>query len=213
MTDWAKKTAEILLSIKAVEVNPTQPFTYASGLRGPIYCDNRKLLSYPKERSEIKNYFVELIEEKGLSFDHLAGLATAGIPHASFIADAMNRSMVYIRSKPKGHGRRNQIEGAAKDGDKLLLVEDLVNQGASLNEALLGVKDAGLMATDCLAIVTYQSAGAEKILKEWDLGLHTLTDFDTICHVAAEKDLIEESKLQLLLDWRKDPKLWSENFS
>ncbi len=207
-----KRTAEILLSIGAVEFKPEQPFTYASGLKGPIYCDNRKLLSHPSERAEIRDFFVEIVKECGLSFDHLAGLATAGIPHAAFIADKMDKSMVYVRSKPKAHGRRNQIEGDYREGQKLLLVEDLVNQGASLNEALLGVEDAGLKAVGCLAIVTYDSEASHQILKEWSLPLVTLTDFHTLSEAALKLDKISQRGRELLRQWQQDPVAWSNKF-
>lgn len=204
--------AKTLLDIGAVEVRPSEPFHYASGLKGPIYCDNRKLLSHPKERGIVRDAFVELIKEKNIDFDQLAGLATAGIPHASFIADKMERPMVYVRSKPKGHGKRNQIEGNAAPGQKLLLVEDLVNQGASLEEALLGVQDADLKAIGCLAIVTYQSEASQKVLEKYSLPLYNLTDFDSLCAVAAEQGRVESSQLSVLKEWREDPKAWSEKY-
>ena len=202
--------AQTLLEVGAVEVRPQEPFHYASGLKGPIYCDNRKLLSHTGARQKIRDAFVDLIREKKIDFDQLAGLATAGIPHASFIADQLNCPMVYIRSKPKAHGKRNQIEGDAGPNQKLLLVEDLVNQGASLEEALLGVKDAGLAAIGCLAIVTYQSQAASEVLSKYDVPLYNLTDFDTLCRVAKEMGKIEEADLELLKQWREDPKAWSE---
>ena len=202
--------AQTLLEVGAVEVRPQEPFHYASGLNGPIYCDNRKLLSHTGARQKIRDAFVDLIREKKIDFDQLAGLATAGIPHASFIADQLNCPMVYIRSKPKAHGKRNQIEGDAGPNQKLLLVEDLVNQGASLEEALLGVKDAGLAAIGCLAIVTYQSQAASEVLSKYDVPLYNLTDFDTLCRVAKEMGKIEEADLELLKQWREDPKAWSE---
>lgn len=202
--------AKTLLEIGAVEVRPQDPFHYASGLKGPIYCDNRKLLSHTGARQKVRDAFVALIKEEKIDFDQLAGLATAGIPHASFIADQLNCPMVYIRSKPKAHGKRNQIEGDAGPNQKLLLVEDLVNQGASLEEALLGVKDAGLRAIGCLAIVTYQSKAASEVLKKYEVPLYNLTDFDTLCSVAKEMGRIEEEDLALLREWREDPKAWSE---
>lgn len=204
--------AKTLLDIGAVEVRPQEPFHYASGLKGPIYCDNRKLLSHPKERGIVRDAFVDLIKEKNIDFDQLAGLATAGIPHASFIADKIEAPMVYVRSKPKGHGKRNQIEGHAAPGQRLLLVEDLVNQGASLEEALLGVQDADLKAIGCLAIVTYQSEASQKVLEKWSLPLYNLTDFDSLCAVAAEQGRIESSQLSILKEWREDPKAWSEKY-
>ncbi|MCR9204848.1 MAG: orotate phosphoribosyltransferase [Halobacteriovoraceae bacterium] len=208
-----EKTAEILLEIGAVEVRPSQPFSYASGLKGPIYCDNRKLLSYPSQRKKIAEFFVEKINSLGLEFDQLAGLATAGIPHAAFVAHLMEKPMVYIRSKPKAHGRRNQVEGDAKAGQSLLLIEDLINQGASLNEALLGVKEADLKPISCLAIVSYQTENSKAVSKEWDLPLHSLTDFDALCDQALKMGKINENEKALLHSWRDDPKGWSDKHS
>jgi orotate phosphoribosyltransferase len=209
----AMETAKILLEIGAVEVRPSDPFNYASGLRGPIYCDNRKLLSYPKQRKQIAEFFVEKINSLGLEFDQLAGLATAGIPHAAFIAHLMEKPMVYIRSKPKAHGRRNQVEGDAQPGQSLLLIEDLINQGASLNEALLGVKEADLKPVSCLAIVSYQTSNAKSVSEQWNLPLHSLTDFDALCDQALEMGKINENEKALLHSWREDPKSWSDKHS
>lgn len=209
MDDIKRNTAEILLKIGAVEFRPENPFSYASGLKGPIYCDNRKLLSHPEERAKICDYFCETLKASGIAYDHLAGLATAGIPHAAFIADRLNESMVYVRSKPKAHGRRNQIEGDYSEGQRLFLVEDLVNQGASLNEALLGVEDAGLKAVGCLSIVTYQMEASQEVLKNWSLPLHSLTDFNSLCDAALEMNLISAEGKDQLIDWQRNPKAWS----
>jgi len=204
--------AEILLNIGAIEVRPDNPFSYASGLVGPIYCDNRKLLSHPDERAQVRDGFKKLINENKISFDQLAGLATAGIPHAAIVADSLKLPMVYIRSKPKGHGKGNQVEGDYSPGQKLLLVEDLVNQGASLEGALIGVRSSSLVSVGCLAIVTYQSQAAQEVFERWQIKLYTLTDFDAICNVAAEKELISENQIKTLKNWRDNPKEWSQNF-
>lgn len=212
MDEMKKTTANILLTIGAVEVKPSQPFSYASGLKGPIYCDNRKLLSYPKERDQVAKFFVQKIKELGLEFDQLAGLATAGIPHAAFIAALMGKPMLYIRSKPKGHGRRNQIEGDAVVDQKILLIEDLINQGASLDEALLGVEEAKLRPIACLAIVSYQTENASNVSQKWDLPLHSLTDFDALCEQALELGKIDSNESEILKEWRQDPKSWSNKY-
>lgn len=204
-------TAEILLRIGAVEFRPENPFTYASGLKGPIYCDNRKLLSYPVERKKIVKFFIEKIENISESYDYLAGLATAGIPHASFIAHELEKPMLYVRGKPKSHGKGNQIEGDYKAGEKLVLVEDLINQGSSLDEAMAGVEEAGLKGICCVAIVDYGSLKSKSISKKWQLPLHSLTDFDTLCETAFKMGLIKSIEQEALYSWREDPKLWSEN--
>ncbi len=213
MNPIQKKTAQMLLEIGAVEVRPDRPFEYASGLKGPIYCDNRKLLSHPVARQQIRDFFVQTVKEVNIDFDQLAGLATAGIPHAAFIADQLNLPMIYIRSKPKGHGKQNQIEGDALPEQRILLVEDLVNQGASLDEALHGAKAAGLVPVGCLAIVTYQSEASQEILSKWNLPLHYLTNFDCLCEVALEMGKIRADQMDMLKKWRQDPRAWSESFS
>ena len=206
------KFAKILLSIGAVEVRPQRPFTYASGLKGPIYCDNRKILAFPNERRMIRDGLAELVKEMGIQFDQIAGLATAGIPHGAFLADRLQKPMVYIRSKAKGHGRGNQIEGAYHPRQKLLLIEDLVNQGSSLDTAMKGVQNADLTASACLCIVSYQMEKASQVFKKWDLPWASLTDFDHICLAAEQTGAISKEDIELLKKWRIDPKQWSEDF-
>lgn len=208
----SKEIASLLLDIGCLELSPSSPFSYASGLKGPIYCDNRKLLSHPKERDIIVKAFVEKLNDSGWSYDKVAGLATAGIPYASFVADRNNEPMVYVRSKPKAHGKRQQVEGDFNEGDSVVLFEDLINQGASLNEALLGVKESGLIVSGCLAIVHYQTPNAEAVFKKWNLHFHYLTDFESIISVALDKGLITKNERQLVEAWKEDPKSWSEKY-
>ncbi len=203
------KFAKILLSIGAVEVRPNRPFTYASGLKGPIYCDNRKILAFPNERRLIRNGLKDLLHQSGWHYDQLAGLATAGIPHAALLADLLEKPMVYIRSKAKGHGRGNQIEGMYRPGEKLVLVEDLINQGSSLEQALVGVENAQLHAAGCLSIVTYQMPKADAVAKKWGMESLSLTDFDSLCLAAQEMGTISQEDIELLKNWRNDPKAWS----
>lgn len=205
--------AKTLLKLGCVELSPSQPFQYASGLKGPIYCDNRKVLSHPVEREVVVKGFVTVLKEKGWSFDALAGLATAGIPHAAFMASELKEPMVYVRSKPKSHGRRQQIEGDINAGQSIVLVEDLVNQGASLNEALVGIKEAELHVAGCLSIVHYQMPAAQKVIEDWNLDFEYLTDFDSLCQAALELQMIQESEVTLLKEWQQDPKAWSEKNS
>ena len=207
-----KDIANLLLDIGCLELSPSKPFSYASGLKGPIYCDNRKLLSHTKERTLIVDAFIKKLSESGWAYDKVAGLATAGIPYAAFVADRNNEPMVYVRSKPKAHGKRQQVEGDFSPGESVVLFEDLINQGASLNEALLGVKDSGLIVSGCLAIVHYQTPKAEEVFKTWGLNFLYLTDFDAICSAALEKGLITEQELSLLETWKEDPKAWSEKY-
>ena len=197
----AKEIAAILLDLGCVELSVSKPFQYASGLKGPIYCDNRKILSHPKERKKVISAFTERLNAKGWGYDHIAGLATAGIAHAALMAQDLEASMIYVRSKPKSHGKRQQLEGDFRQGESLVLVEDLVNQGASLNEALEGVKDAGLSTTGCLSIVHYQMPAATQVIDRCKLDFEYLTDFGHLCDVALEKGLIKPGEIELLRSW------------
>jgi orotate phosphoribosyltransferase len=207
-----KEIASLLLDIGCLELSPSNPFSYASGLKGPIYCDNRKLISHPNERSLVVSAFIKKLSDSDWDYDKLAGLATAGIPYASFVAERNNEAMVYVRSKPKAHGKRQQVEGDFTEGESVVLFEDLINQGASLNDALLGVKDSGLIVSGCMAIVHYETPKAEEVFKSWELNFLYLTDFSSICSVALEKGLINEEESLLLKAWKDDPKAWSEKY-
>ena len=206
------QVAHLLLEKGCLALSPQEPFTYASGLKGPMYCDNRKILSYPDARRQIVEAFSKLVKKEGIDFDSYAGLATAGIPHAALLAHLDEKPMVYVRSKPKSHGKRQQVEGAFKEGETLLLVEDLINQGASLHEAMLGVDDAGLKVAACLAIVHYDTEKAKKVLEEWNLKLLCLTDISSIITAAEEKGLIDQEGALAMKKWHEDPVAWSNNF-
>ncbi len=204
--------AKNLINLGAVKFSPQNPFTYASGLKGPIYCDNRLILSHVEFRDQVIQSFIDVIKENGLSFDHLGGIATAGIPHAAFVADRLKRSMVYVRPKAKDHGRKNQVEGLYKAGDKVLLFEDLVNQGASLEDSMAGLNGAELKCDGCLCVVDYEMAGAKERLKNQSIQLFSLTDFTSLTMAAFELNLINQDGLNLLREWHADPKAWSAKF-
>lgn len=201
--------ARNLINLGAVKFSPQNPFTYASGLKGPIYCDNRIILSHVEFRDQVINAFVEIVKQNKLSFDHLGGIATAGIPHAAFVADRLKRSMVYVRPKAKEHGRKNQVEGSYRPGEKVLLFEDLVNQGASLDEAMAGVRGAELLCDACLCVVDYEMQTAKDRLKNLSIQLFSLTDFTSLVDAAFELKLIDQEGLNLLKEWHTDPKAWS----
>ena len=204
--------AKNLINLGAVKFSPNDPFKYASGLRGPIYCDNRIILSHVEFRDQVIAAFMEVIKQNKLSFDHLGGIATAGIPHAAFIADRMKRSMVYVRPKAKEHGRKNQVEGAFNAGEKVLLFEDLVNQGASLEEAMGGLQGAELKCDACLCVVDYEMQGAKDRLSNLSIQLFSLTDFTSLTLAAFELNLIDQKGMDLLKEWHADPKAWSMRF-
>ena len=199
-----------LIQKGCVKLSPQNPFTYASGLKGPIYCDNRLILGHVDFRDQVVKGFINLIKTKSLEFDLLGGIATAGIPHAAFIADRLNLPMVYIRPKAKEHGKKNQIEGDYQPNQSILLVEDLVNQGSSLSDAMSGVIAAGLKSSQCLSIVDYQMEESKKRLKELSLTLYSLTDFEHLVEAAFELKLIDADGRKLLIEWHTDPKGWSQ---
>jgi orotate phosphoribosyltransferase len=201
--------AKALINNGCVKLSPRDPFTYASGLKGPIYCDNRLILSHVDFRNTVIESFVKTITSQSLEFDFVGGIATAGIPHAAMIADRISAKMVYIRPKPKDHGKKNQVEGDYKAGQSVILVEDLVNQGSSLAEAMFGLHSAGLKSSDCLCIVDYQMDEAKKRLKELSLNLYSLTDFEHLVEAALQLHFINSDGKNLLMDWHADPKSWT----
>ncbi len=205
----AKRIAQILLEKNCVIFRPSDPFIYASGLKGPIYCDNRKILSHPQERNIILDEFSKLIVDKDLKFDYIAGLATAGIPMATMIAMTLNWPLAYIRSKPKSHGKGNQVEGDVKENTTLLLVEDLVNQASSLEEAYNGLINEKLHADSCLSIVDYEMPAAKDRLNKMELDLYSLTNLTNLIEVAREMNKISDEEVELIKGWHADPKSWS----
>ncbi|OUR96756.1 orotate phosphoribosyltransferase [Halobacteriovorax marinus] len=204
-----REVAKVLLDSLCLQLSPSEPFTYASGLRGPIYCDNRQLLSLPVARKVIIDGFVEALKESGWQFDQLAGLATAGIPHCAFVAHELDLPMIYIRSKAKGHGKQNQVEGKYEPGQKVILIEDLVNQGKSLGEAIEATLAAGLVPVGCLTIVTYEMARAQEVLNKFKIPLISLTNFSTIVDLALEQKNISAEEKDMLISWQADPVSWS----
>lgn len=201
-----------LVEMGCVKLSPQNPFTYASGLKGPIYCDNRLILSHVDFRKKIIQSFLEVMKKHGEGTDLIGGIATAGIPYAAFIADRLNLPMVYVRPKAKEHGKKNQVEGDYHPNQSVLLVEDLVNLGSSLADAMNGILEAGLNSTQCLCIVDYQNQSAQKRLKELSLSLHSLTDFEHLVLAALELRFIDPAGKKLLMDWHDDPKEWSKLF-
>jgi len=206
--DQAQQIAALLLDIKAITFNVQQPYTYTSGIRSPIYCDNRLILSYPKQRAQIIDAFLSLIKTKQLQFDCVAGTATAGIAHAAWIADRLNKPMVYVRSQTKGHGKQNQIEGVIKTQQLALIVEDLITTGSSSIAAGLALREKNATVIDCLAIFTYQMPTAEKNFTQANIRLHSLSNFITLIEVAQQQDMLTEEEKNVVLEWHKDPANW-----
>jgi orotate phosphoribosyltransferase len=207
------KIAERLLEIEAVALQPNDPFTWASGLRSPIYCDNRLTLSYPAVRKEIAAGLKALIEENFSGVEVIAGTATAGIPHAAWVSDLLDLSMCYVRSKPKGHGKGNQIEGRVSRGQKVVVVEDLISTGGSVITAVEALREAGCEVLGVVSIFTYQLAKGEEKLSEAGIKAVSLTDFTTLSEVAEAKGYIKGEDRETLAAWRVDPAEWGKQFA
>jgi len=205
-----KKVAETLLSVKAVTLNLEKGYTWASGIITPIYCDNRMLISYPDERKTIIDGLIKTIEENGIEFDVLAGTATAGIPWAAFLAEKLNKPMIYIRSKAKGHGKENLIEGVLEPGKKVLVIEDLISTGGSSLKAVEAVKKAKGDVIGCLAIFTYLFPESKEGFKNADCPLYTLSNFRTLIDVAVEKNYISAEEKEAALSWSEDKTGWAK---
>ncbi|WP_040204905.1 orotate phosphoribosyltransferase [Neobacillus jeddahensis] len=207
-----EKFAELLLEINAVALRPQTPFTWTSGLRSPIYCDNRLTLSYPAARSEIAQGLQNLILENFPEADVIAGTATAGIPHAAWVSDRMELPMCYVRSKAKGHGKGNQIEGKVERGQKVVVVEDLISTGGSVITAVEALRESGCEVLGVVSIFTYGLEKGKQLLKEAAITSFSLTDFSTLIEVAIVNEVVSAEDQQSLLLWRKDPSSWSNQF-
>jgi orotate phosphoribosyltransferase len=204
----AREVAEYLLEIKAVILNPQEPFTWTSGIKSPIYCDNRKTLSYPKVRTYIKTAFSDIINEEFKGADVIAGVATAGIPHGALVADVLNLPFVYVRDKAKGHGLENQIEGKLEKGQKIVVIEDLISTGGSSLKAVDALTQAGGTVLGLGAIFTYGFDKADKAFQEKKCNYFTLSDFPTLLSVALNQDYIKSENEQSLNNWYKNPEGW-----
>ncbi|MDT2827390.1 orotate phosphoribosyltransferase [Enterococcus viikkiensis] len=204
----AEQIANDLLSIEAVSLSPDEPFTWASGLKSPIYCDNRVTMSYPEVRRAIANGLAEKIKQEFPNAEVIAGTATAGIPHAAWVAELLDLPMVYIRSKPKDHGQGNQIEGRIKKGQKMVVIEDLISTGGSVLEAAQAAKKEGADVLGVAAIFTYELAKGKKNFETANMPLVTLTNYSTLIESALKENYINQEQLERLKKWRQDPENW-----
>lgn len=204
----AKEVAKSLLDIKAVSLSPQNPYRWASGIRSPIYCDNRVTMSFPAVRKQIAQGLADLIKEKYPDAEVIAGTATAGIPHAAWIADILDLPMVYIRSKAKDHGTGRKIEGKITEGQKMVVVEDLISTGGSVIEASKAAELEGANVLGSVAIFTYELAKGTKNFADAGLAIDTLSNYSTLLEVAHETSYITEAEMDLLKDWSKDPENW-----
>lgn len=204
--------AERLLEINAVALKPSNPFTWTSGLRSPIYCDNRLTLSYPEVRREIAAGLKALILENYPEAEVIAGTATAGIPHAAWVSELLDLPMCYVRSKAKGHGKGNQIEGKVEQGQKVVVVEDLISTGGSVITAVHALREAGCKVIGVVSIFTYGLEKGKETFTNEEIHSVSLTDFSTLVEVAIEKGNIDKNDQASLLAWSKDPGQWSKQF-
>ncbi|MBQ5913230.1 MAG: orotate phosphoribosyltransferase [Bacteroidaceae bacterium] len=200
--------ADKLLKVKAIKLQPTNPFTWASGWKSPFYCDNRKTLSYPDLRSFVKIETARLIMERFPEAEAVAGVATGAIPQGAMVADTLNLPFVYVRSKPKDHGLENLIEGELKPGTKVVVVEDLISTGGSSLKAVEAIRNYGCEVVGMVASYTYGFDVAEKAFKDVNVELVTLTNYEAVVAQALSTGYIKEEEVELLNQWRKAPSEW-----
>lgn len=203
-----KAVAEKLLQVGAVKLSPEKPFTWASGWKSPIYCDNRKVLSFPYTRDFIKSEMCNVIFEEFPHVDMLAGVATAGIPWGAMAADQLKLPYIYVRPKPKEHGLGNQIEGAFEAGKSVLVIEDLISTGKSSLEVVTVLKNAGLNVVGMVSIFTYGFPVAAKAFEAAGVPYRSLTNYSSLIDLAVEKGTVSADTEKLLLQWREDPANW-----
>lgn len=210
MKNNAQRIAEKLLQINAVKLSPQNPFTWASGIKSPIYCDNRLVLSFPEARNLVVKSFVEKAAQFE-PFDTIAGVATAGIPWGALIADRMKKPFIYIRDKPKAHGRQNQIEGLHTEGAKILVIEDLISTGGSSLKAVETVRSVNCEVVGVLAIFSYGFEAATTIFNESKCPFDTLSNYEILLDCAVKRGYVTASDLETLKNWRISPSTWGVN--
>jgi orotate phosphoribosyltransferase len=199
-----------LIEINAIKLNPANPFTWASGWHSPIYCDNRKILSYPKVRKLVYNKFKDTVKEHFADVDVIAGVATGAIAHGALVAEAMNLPFIYIRSAAKQHGLANLIEGDLKPGQKVVVIEDLISTGMSSLKAVEALRDAGANVLGMVAIFTYGFDLAKKSFEDQNVPVHTLANYHQLIDYALSIKMVDESQLDILKSWRENPELWGK---
>lgn len=209
-TDTAKKTAELLLQINAIKLNPKNPFTWASGWKSPIYCDNRVTLSFPLIRNYIREEFAKHIEKEYGKPDVIAGVATGAIGIGMLVAEYMGLPFVYVRPEPKKHGRQNQVEGFLQKGQNVVVVEDLISTGKSSLLAVDALREAGANVKGMVAIFTYGFDVAVENFKAANVNLYTLGNYNTLLELAVTKQYITEAEQETLKEWRVSPDTWGQ---
>ena len=208
MENSAKKIANYLLQIKAIKLQPSNPFTWASGWKSPIYCDNRKTLSFPEVRSYIRDSFALIVKENYPEAELIAGVATGAIAHGALTAEKLGLPFIYVRSEAKGHGLGNQIEGYYEKGQKVVVIEDLISTGGSSLNAVRALREAGCEVLGMIAIFTYGFKKAEEGFTTEKCTLSTLSNYNTLVETAVESGYIGQTEVETLKKWRVDPSVW-----
>lgn len=206
-----KEIAKDLLKIKAVKLSPAKPFTWASGIKSPIYCDNRLTISYPEIRKQIAQGLAAQIKAEFPDVEVIGGVATAGIPHAAWVADELGLPLIYVRSKPKDHGRGKQIEGVLPAHAKTVLIDDLLSTGGSVLKAVKAAQNEGADVIGVGAIFSYQLSAVSANFKQVGLSFTTLTNYSELFEAATEENYIAEDQLETLKKWRKAPEKWNND--
>ncbi len=210
MEKISESIAKQLLQIKAIKLQPTNPFTWASGWKSPIYCDNRKTLSFPEVRDYIKMQFVEAVKELYPEAEYIAGVATGAIAQGALVADELKKPFVYVRSSPKGHGMENLIEGDITPGKKVVVIEDLISTGGSSLKAVEALRKAGCEVMGMLAIFTYGFQTASDNFEKSEVKIDTLSNYQALIEVAASTGYVSADDVKALSNWRTDPANWGK---
>ncbi|ADV49620.1 orotate phosphoribosyltransferase [Cellulophaga sp. E16_2] len=208
--DTAKKTAELLLQINAIKLNPENPFSWASGWKSPIYCDNRIILSYPPIRNYVREEIAKQVEHLYGKPDVIAGVATGAIGIGMLVADYLGLPFIYVRPEAKSHGRQNQIEGSLEKNQTVVVIEDLISTGKSSLNAVKALEESGAKVKGMLAIFTYGFEVAKLNFEKHNLELHTLSDYDHLIEQATETKYIKEDQNNTLIEWKKNPSEWQQ---
>ena len=208
--DIAKQVAKSLLQINAIILQPNNPFKWAAGWNSPIYCDNRKTLSYPEIRTFIRTSLASVINNHYKGANIIAGVATAGIPHGALVAEELGLPFIYVRSKTKEHGKQNKIEGYFEKGQSVVLIEDLISSGKSSLEAVSVLRESGMNVKGLVSIFTYGFDAATKNFNNADCDFISLCDYQHMLPQAVESNYITETEMSILKDWRKDPSVWKK---
>ena len=210
MESLEKIVAKQLLDVKAVKLNPENPFTWASGWKSPIYCDNRKILSYPAARKVVYEAFVKIINERFKAVDVIAGVATGAIAYGMMVAEVMNKPFVYVRPKPKDHGTGAQIEGDLPKGAKVVVVEDLISTGGSSLSAVDALQKEGAIVLGMVAIFSYNFIKSRRAFEYANVELHTLSHYEALLEQAVEDNYIKPEDIEVLKQWRINPENWGK---